>query len=313
MIAFFGGLAGMLAQTRRDRTGTVISGVAIATALMPPLCTVGFGIASGEIIYILGALYLFIINTVFIAVASYLMVIFLKYEKKTALDEATSKRMRRYVILFAVVILVPSMILTVNILRKTQFEANVDKYVTNVFQFNKTMLVDYDVRYRYEGRKSAVEVRLVGEPLSRNVIENASAQMGYYGLENTELIVRQADENERIDFSKIQRSYAEIIDEKNRTIAELEERLSAVQPADHIAVADIARELEHIAPRAGRVSMAKHVFYDRQGTATDTAVVVTLRPDSLTGGTADRDRIREWLRVRLKTDHIVIYVENEKK
>ena len=313
LIAFFGGLAGMLAQTRRDRTGTVISGVAIATALMPPLCTVGFGIASGEIIYILGALYLFIINTVFIAVASYLMVIFLKYEKKTALDEATSKRMRRYVILFAVVILVPSMILTVNILRKTQFEANVDKYVTNVFQFNKTMLVDYDVRYRYEGRKSAVEVRLVGEPLSRNVIENASAQMGYYGLENTELIVRQADENERIDFSKIQRSYAEIIDEKNRTIAELEERLSAVQPADHIAVADIARELEHIAPRAGRVSMAKHVFYDRQGTATDTAVVVTLRPDSLTGGTADRDRIREWLRVRLKTDHIVIYVENEKK
>lgn len=313
LIAFFGGLAGMLAQTRRDRTGTVISGVAIATALMPPLCTVGFGIASGEIIYILGALYLFIINTVFIAVASYLMVIFLKYEKKTALDEATSKRMRRYVILFAVVILVPSMILTVNILRKTQFEANVDKYVTNVFQFNKTMLVDYDVRYRYEGRKSAVEVRLVGEPLSRNVIENASAQMGYYGLENTELIVRQADENERIDFSKIQRSYAEIIDEKNRTIAELEERLSAVQPADHIAVADIARELEHIAPRAGRVSMAKHVFYDRQGTATDTAVVVTLRPDSLTGSTADRDRIREWLRVRLKTNHIVIYVENEKK
>ena len=313
LIAFFGGLAGMLAQTRRDRTGTVISGVAIATALMPPLCTVGFGIASGEIIYILGALYLFIINTVFIAVASYLMVIFLKYEKKTALDEATSKRMRRYVILFAVVILVPSMILTVNILRKTQFEANVDKYVTNVFQFNKTMLVDYDVRYRYEGRKSAVEVRLVGEPLSRNVIENASAQMGYYGLENTELIVRQADENERIDFSKIQRSYAEIIDEKNRTIAELEERLSAVQPADHFAVADFARELELIAPRAGRVSMAKHVFYDRQGTATDTAVVVTLRPDSLTGGTADRDRIREWLRVRLKTDHIVIYVENEKK
>lgn len=66
----------MLAQTRRDRTGTVISGVAIATALMPPLCTAGFGIASGEIMYVLGAFYLFIINTVFIALASYLMVIF---------------------------------------------------------------------------------------------------------------------------------------------------------------------------------------------------------------------------------------------
>ena len=105
--------------------------------------------------YVLGAFYLFIINTVFIALASYLMVIFLKYEKKTALDQAASKRMRRYVILFSVIILVPSMILTVNILRKTQFEANVDRYVTNVFQFNKTMLVDYDVRYRYEGRRYA--------------------------------------------------------------------------------------------------------------------------------------------------------------
>ena len=111
------------------------------------------------------------------------------------------------------------------------------------------MLVDYDVRYRYEGRQSAVEVRLVGEPLSHNVIENASAQMAYYGLENTELIVRQADENERIDFSKIQHSYAEIIDEKNRTIARLEERLASVQPADTVAAGDISREMAHVAGR----------------------------------------------------------------
>ena len=305
----FGGVAGMLAQTRRDRTGTVISGVAIATALMPPLCTAGFGIASGEIMYVLGAFYLFIINTVFIALASYLMVIFLKYEKKTALDQAASKRMRRYVILFSVIILVPSMILTVNILRKTQFEANVDRYVTNVFQFNKTMLVDYDVRYRYEGRQSAVEVRLVGEPLSHNVIENASAQMAYYGLENTELIVRQADENERIDFSKIQHSYAEIIDEKNRTIARLEERLASVQPADTVAAGDISREMAHVADHVGRVSMSKHIFYDVQGVPTDTALVVTVRPDSLSQGAVEYDRIEGWLRTRLKTDNVIVYIE----
>ena len=309
LIAFFGGVAGMLAQTRRDRTGTVISGVAIATALMPPLCTAGFGIASGEIMYVLGAFYLFIINTVFIALASYLMVIFLKYEKKTALDQAASKRMRRYVILFSVIILVPSMILTVNILRKTQFEANVDRYVTNVFQFNKTMLVDYDVRYRYEGRQSAVEVRLVGEPLSHNVIENASAQMAYYGLENTELIVRQADENERIDFSKIQHCYAEIIDEKNRTIARLEERLASVQPADTVAAGDISREMAHVADHVGRVSMSKHIFYDVQGVPTDTALVVTVRPDSLSQGAVEYDRIEGWLRTRLKTDNVIVYIE----
>lgn len=312
LIAFFGGLAGMLAQTRCDRTGTVISGVAIATALMPPLCTVGFGIASGEIMYVLGALYLFVINTVFIALASYLMVIFLKYEKKRTLDQAASKRMKRYVALFAAIIIVPSMILTFNILRKTQFEANVDRYVTNVFQFNKTMLVDYDTRYRYEGKKSAVEVRLVGEPLSRNVIENAGAQMAYYGLEHTELIVRQADENEHIDFSKIQHSYSEIIDEKNRTIARLQERLASVRTVDTIAVADITREIAHVADHVGEVSLSKHVFYDVLGRPSDTAVVVTVKPDSLLTGRMDRDRIAGWLRTRLKTDRVILlYIEGE--
>lgn len=310
LIAFFGGMAGMLAQTRRDRTGTVtvISGVAIATALMPPLCTVGFGIATGEVRYILGALYLFLINTVFIAVASYLMVIFLKYEKKTELDQIKSKRMRRYVILFVVAVIVPSTIMTFNILRKTQFEASVGRYVNNVFQFNKTMLVDYDTRYHYEGHKSSIEVRLVGEPLSQNVIDNAGAQLAYYGLENTELVVRQADENERIDISKLQRSYAEIIDEKNRTITELEGRLTAVQAVDTIAVADLSRELKHVADHIASVSVSKHVAYDMSGVPCDTAVVATLSPDSL-AGRIEKEKIASWLCTRLKTDKVTVYVE----
>ena len=80
LIAFFGGLAGMVAQTRQDRTSTVIPGVAIATALMPPLCTAGFGLATGQLRFFLGAFYLFFINSVFIALATYLVVRFLKYE-----------------------------------------------------------------------------------------------------------------------------------------------------------------------------------------------------------------------------------------
>lgn len=310
LIAFFGGMAGMLAQTRRDRAGTVtvISGVAIATALMPPLCTVGFGIANGEIRYILGALYLFLINTVFIAVASYLMVIFLKYQKKTEIDHVKSKRMRRYVILFVIAVIVPSTIMTFNILRKTQFETNVGRYVNNVFQYNKTMLVDYDTKYHYEGRKSSVEVRLVGEPLSANVIENAGAQMAFFGLEDTELIVRQADENERIDISKLQKSYAEIIDEKNRTISSLETRLSSVQTVDTIAVSDISREMKHVADHVASISVSKHIAYDMDGAPCDTAVIVTLKPDSA-AGKLDSERIKGWLCTRLKTDKVTVYVE----
>ena len=309
LIAFVGGIAGMLAQTRRDKNaaGTVISGVAIATALMPPLCTVGFGIANAEPRYIFGALYLFLINTVFIAVASYLMVTFLKYEKKIEFHTTVRKRMRRYVLMGVIIVIVPSLFMTINIMRKTKFESNVDRYVNNVFQFNKTMLVDYDISY--EGRNSSVVVRLVGEALSQNVIDNAAAQMASYGLENTKLVVRQLDESERIDFSKIQKSYAEIIDEKNNTISELERRLSSVQAADTIAVADISKELRHITGQVEQMSLSKHVLYDTEGVAADTTYIVTIVP---VGGVRniDTEKIKSWLNTRLKTNDITIFVES---
>lgn len=311
LIAFFGGLAGMLAQTRRDRTGTVISGVAIATALMPPLCTAGFGIASGEPRFIFGALYLFLINAVFIAVASYLVVAFLKYEKAVSMDEAASKRMHRYVLAAVIIVIVPSIVMTFNIFRKTQFEANVDRYVTNVFQFNKTMLVDYSSCYRYDGVNSSVEVSLVGEPLSQNVIESVQAQLLAYGLENTTLEVRQADEASQLDLTKIQKSYSEIIDEKNRTIQSLESRLAAVRVVDTIAVADISREIPHVMAGVGSVSMAKHIAYDTKGVACDTTVLVTVTP-ATANATVDTGRIQEWLRARLKNDKVVVYVVSPK-
>ena len=305
LIAFFGGIAGMLAQTRRDRTGTVISGVAIATAIMPPLCTAGFGIANGEIRFIFGALYLFMINAVFIALASYIMVLFLKYEKKTMLDETKSKRMNQYMMLLALIIIVPSLVMTVGIIRRTQFETNVDKYIDNVFRFNSTMVVDYEKYYHYDGKKSSIEVNLVGEPLSRNMIENATAQMVFYGLENTELVVRQADNNDRIDFSTIQRSFEEIVNEKNKTIEKLETRLATIQTVDTIAVSDLAREIPLIDANVGAVAVSKHISYTTNGQPSDTTIVVSVTGKSK-DVVIDNSKIRDWLRIRLKTDKIEV-------
>lgn len=308
LIAFFGGLAGMLAQTRKDRTGTVISGVAIATALMPPLCTMGFGIATGEVKYMLGALYLFLINTVFIALASYLMVVFLKYEKKVILDKSASVRMRRYMLAFVIVVIVPSTIMTFNILGKTQFDANVNKYITNVFQFNKTLLVDYTTKYHSDGKNSIIEIKLVGEPLTQNVIESVSAQMPTYGLEDTKLVVLQADENHgKINLSKIQTSYSEILEEKNKTIASMEKRLSSIQAVDTLSVSDISKEASYITSNIGTVSVSKQVAYDTKGIAKDTTVVVIVKPEA--AGAVNTDKIREWMQTRLKTDKIKIYIE----
>ncbi len=307
LIAFFGGLAGMVAQTRKDKAMTVVSGVAIATALMPPLCTAGFGIATGNFNFFFGALYLFTINAVFIAVATYLVVLFLRYEKKTILDPVQQKKNTRYITLVIILVGVPSILLGAQIVRRTTFEENVDRYVSKVFQFNRTMIVDYSKEFHYEGDLSRVEIRLVGEPLSEDVIDNARAQMDDFGLHKTELIVKQADSDERLDISKLQNSYADIIDEKNNTIRRLEQRLATVTPIDTLSGADISRELAIAVENVGSVSLSKHTAYNN-GSAEGVRVVAIVRAID-PAEPIDLEKVRQLLAVRTKSNDIKVIQE----
>lgn len=307
LIAFFGGLAGMVAQTRKEKAVTVVSGVAIATALMPPLCTAGFGLASGNFNYLFGALYLFTINAVFIAVATYLVVLFLRYEKKVALDPIRQKKNTRYITIVIILVGVPSLLFAANIVRRTTFEENVDRYVSKVFQFNRTMIVDYSKDYHYDGKISKVEIRLVGEPLSGDVIDNARAQMDDYGLHNTELIVKQADSDERIDIGKLQNSYADIIEEKNKQIRELRTRLSSLTTIDTLSGADISRELALVTANVGTVSLSKHTTYNNGKPEGESVVAVVKAANN--NEPLDLEKIRMWLSVRTKNGNVKVIQE----
>lgn len=307
LIAFVGGITGMLAQTRRDRTSIVIAGVAIATTLLPPLCTVGYGVATMQPKFIFGAMYLFLINTVFIAISAYMMVVFLKYGKKTEIESASARRYRRLMWTFAVIVIVPSMFLTVNILRKTNFENNADKFVASEFQFSETMIVDYTARYHYDNNMSCIEIKLIGEPLTQNVINNARAQLEAYGLTNTDLIIRQVDNSERIDFSTLQRSYAEIIDEKNSTIAGLRAQLASLRVAETVATDDISREVVFVTDNIGSMSLAKHVVYDTSGTPLDTVLVCVIEPQT-PSVSIDKARVAEWLSARTGSRNIQVII-----
>ena len=135
LIALFGGLAGIVAQTRQDRTSTVIPGVAIATALIPPLCTAGFGLATGQFRFFIGAFYLFFINSVFIALATYAMVRFLQYEKKVFIDKVRERTVKRLMMVITLVTFIPSVVIGFHMVRVSLFEAVADKYVSQVFNF----------------------------------------------------------------------------------------------------------------------------------------------------------------------------------
>ena len=309
LIAFFGGLAGIVAQSRKDRTSTVIPGVAIATALMPPLCTAGFGLATLQFKYFIGAFYLFFINTVFIAIATFIVVRFLHYSKKEFVDKNREMRVRRSILLIVLVTIIPSVVIGYRIVKRSLFENDVKRYVNTVFQFPKTKVIEHTGIYRPDNGESYVEIYLIGEPISDEMIENARLQMPQYNLRDVRLVVRQSGETDNLNFSTLQTGYQELLSEKNIRIRELETKLSAFA-TDTLAVRDITVEMRTLVPDLHDVTLSKAVRYNTDKTPADTLVLCVMhlnKGKKLAAG--DRERIEQWLRVRTKTDRLKLYTE----
>ena len=309
LIALFGGLAGIVAQSRKDRTSTVIPGVAIATALMPPLCTAGFGLATLQFKYFIGAFYLFCINTVFIAIATFIVVRFLHYSKKEFVDKNREMRVRRSILLIVLVTIIPSVVIGYRIVKRSLFENDVKRYVNTVFQFPKTKVIEHTGIYRPDNGESYVEIYLIGEPISDEMIENARLQMPQYNLRDVRLVVRQSGETDNLNFSTLQTGYQELLSEKNIRIRELETKLSAFA-TDTLAVRDITVEMRTLVPDLHDVTLSKAVRYNTDKTPADTLVLCVMhlnKGKKLAAG--ERERIEQWLRVRTKTDSLKLYTE----
>ncbi|NLA94014.1 MAG: DUF389 domain-containing protein [Bacteroidales bacterium] len=315
LIAFFGGLAGMVAQTRKDRTGTVIPSVAIATALMPPLCTVGYGLATMQLRFILGALYLFTINSIFIALAAFMITRIMKFNIVLEIDSIRKRNLNRLMIAIIVFTTIPSVIIAISIIKRSSFDSNYRYFVEQAFDFEKTIVVESSAQYYplYRKKPSSIEVRLFGEPLSDDVINNLKNQMsGVYHLPRTDLIVRQSDHNDSgIAITALQSSYTDLINEKNRQISHLQEQLSSIRTIDTLAVSAMTRELGIFVPQIEGMSLSRHVSFNIDGAPKDTIFICILsfQEDAVSEKAPDMDLIRHWLINRTGTDNIKILVE----
>ena len=185
MIALFGGLAGILENSRKER-GTVLSGVAIATALMPPLCTAGYGLAHLNMHFFFGALYLFIINGVFIALATFLMVKYLRFRTVTGIDEALAKKRRNIIAVVLVVVLVPSLWSAFNLIRDNNFERSVKAFVQdNRIVAKRTYITDYTVQKRH------VQLSVSGEPLTDSLRTSLLAKAAKYRIKPARISITE--------------------------------------------------------------------------------------------------------------------------
>ncbi len=308
LIALFGGLAGIVAQTRHDRTSTVIPGVAIATALIPPLCTAGFGLATGQFRFFFGAFYLFFINSVFIALAAYLMIRFLNYEKKSFINARREQNVKRWMLIITLLTFIPSVIIGFHIVSVSVFEAKVDKYVSQVFNYTNTRVIECKKNYSRRDKPSSIELLLLGEPLEEEAIENARAQLEFHGLDNTQLIVRQANGSDKVDVLSLQESYRELLDEKNRRIGEMESQLKRYR-VTNVGVEDVSREVGTMMHNIGSLTLTKGITFETDGTPRDTTLVCVVMPKN-PAEEIDRETLIAWLKVRTKAANVKLFIDS---
>ena len=218
LIAFFGGMAGIRENSRKER-GTVLSGVAIATALMPPLCTAGYGLAHLNMHFFFGALYLFVINGVFIALATYFLVKYLEFPTVSGVSEELASRRRKAISTILFIILVPSIWSAFSLIRSNNFERNVQNFVEN------NRLVGprtYIYEYRVQGHQA--QLSLAGEPLDEDLRSSLYIKAGRYDIKQKDLVLLEHS------FGLSQKDMDTIIEEiYDNTSTELEENQALLE------------------------------------------------------------------------------------
>ncbi len=301
-IAFLGGLAGIVAGTRKEKSN-VIPGVAIATALMPPLCTAGFGLATGQWYYFLGAIYLFFINSFFICLATFLIVKKLRFHNKEFSTPAREKRVSRYIIIISVLIILPSIYLAYRIVQRSIFENSAKKFVKDAFHFARTQVVSHD--YTFDGKEGKIELLLIGQPLSEHYLDSLRKSMPAYGLINTKLAVLQGlDAKQKIDLAAIKASVLEEISASERyndTMAENADKEERVYP-------ELGQELQALYPGLKEYSLNAAVVHSFDTIHRDSVILFVGRFKPALDR-KEKTKLGLWLKQRLQADSIKLVFE----
>ena len=223
LIALFGGLAGILENSRKER-GTVIAGVAIATALMPPLCTAGYGLSCLRFQYFFGAMYLFIINTVFITLATYVMVKYLRFKTASGIDPVVAKRRNNTITAIIAIVVIPSIISAIGMIQENNFERNVEAFVRENRLVSRSYIYDYRI-YNDHGRK--VEIFLTGEPMSYEAQTAFFTSARAHKIKDSQIVVNEHSmgmtEGEMNDMVR------SVYEKTDREMAEKEAQLDRLQ------------------------------------------------------------------------------------
>lgn len=309
-IALFGGMAGIVALSTKEK-GNVIPGVAIATALMPPLCTAGFGLATGNLLYFLGAFYLYFINSVFISLATVIGVRVMHFQLKAFVDKEREKMVKRYIVLIALGTMIPAVYLTYGIVKETFYQSAANHFISKEMDFPETQVLDRKISYDTK----EIRVVLIGKEVPEDRIVEARSKLKDYKLNNTKLVVFQGVNNSTADISNIRSMVMEdFYMNSEKELASQKQKIDSlekiVQLHKETGMADmkIASEMKVLFPTVSTLAMTQTLKLNIEAVQTDTVTYVILGCEKAPSAT-EKKKMSEWLKTRTGAKKLKLIVE----
>ena len=311
LIAFFGGAAGIVAASIKDK-GNVIPGVAIATALMPPLCTAGYGIATGNLAFFAGASLLYFINTVFIAVATTFGVFLLRFRRKHFVDPQRCKFVHRMILAIAILTMIPAGYMTVRMMRTSLF----DKQLSNFVQHNLNWKGAQVVSQHLYG-DSVLQIVALGKEITPEQKKKAQKELNEHSrLKHLKLAVIQGNEtadlaSERgnlLTISKNREQSVKVLQEQAVEIKNLREKLGKIDSYSQLSV-DIFNEMLVLYPGVQSLVLSPVVEANLDTTANEPYLLAIAQfkvKKPLTN--QQNNQMRQWIQKRTNEESVKLVI-----
>ena len=302
IIALFGGFAGIFEQCRKEK-GTVFSGVAIATALMPPLCTAGYGLASGKLEFFLGAIYLFCINCLFITLATYFLVRYFRFKKTEYSDSSFGQKTQRLTSVLILIFMIPSVWSAVVLVKQTNFEKRAEQFVNMHRSIGNSAIYDHKIEH---DDVSVLKVFLTGETLSSHDRQSLYASAKEHGISEEQLVVkeyitRDSRDNQAI-FKDIYEKLDSEIETKEKTIEQLTNELQTVKK-EELPYMQLANEIAASYPEIKHVVMGMGSRVNLGSQQMSPCLIVKVQTENLLPQSS-LEQLKKWIQVRLQIDDV---------
>lgn len=297
LIAFFGGLVGVIAITRVEK-GNPIPGVAIATALMPPLCTAGYGLATGNFKFFFGALFLYTINCVFIGIATFFIVKYLKYPPVNFVNKKEEKKVQNIVTIVSVLILIPSVYFAYSLYQEQKFRQEVNEFIENEIVDKGNTLIYKKVNFM--SNPKTIELALLGKKLTKQEIEEVNDKLSYYNIDNTTVVFKHNDsDNINLLKNDILNEVSKS-DEKDKKILALEQEISKNSFDD----LQLLKESKILIPKLNSITISNNNFAQGDSLVAKT-ILVYKSSEALTN--EEEGKLKDWAQQRLNKKNVEIF------